>query len=63
MSRESRTLVVRTEPRKRLPLRLFPALPLRRSGEALSRFEAARTYARTVALSRRKDALSIDRTV
>jgi hypothetical protein len=63
MSRESRTLVVRTEPRKHPPQRLFPALTLRRSRQALSHFEAAETYARAMALSRRKDGLSIDRTV
>lgn len=63
MSREHRTLIVRTEPAKRLPARLFPILALRQSGQALSRFEAARCYARATALSRRKDALSIDRVV
>ncbi len=63
MSRESRTLVVRTEPKNPPPQQVSPGLSLRRSGDALSRFEAAEIYSRTASLGRRKDALSIDRTV
>jgi hypothetical protein len=59
MSRECRALVVRTEPKRRVCVRLFR--PLSRKGEALSRIEAARTYARAAAIGRRKDALCIDK--
>lgn len=61
MSRDCRTLVVRTDPKRRLSARLFKPFAARQSGDALSHFEAARTYARAAAIGRRKEALCIDK--
>jgi len=60
MRQESRSLVVSMEP-KRAALRPSPPSSLRRSGEALSRFEAARAYSRLRDAQRRRPALIVDK--
>lgn len=61
MKRAGRTLIVRTEAKGRAVMRPSLRLTLRQNCGALSRFEAAETYRRASALTRRRTALCIDR--
>ncbi|MFN3958330.1 MAG: hypothetical protein ACK4NP_00295 [Parvularculaceae bacterium] len=63
MRAQSRSLVVRTPVKKSPSARLLTLTALRRSGQALSRFEAARAYQRLRDAERRRPALIIDRLV
>jgi hypothetical protein len=60
MRAEPRSLVVRTDVKKRPLARLLALTVLRQSGQALSRFEAARAYQSLRDAERRRPALMID---